>query len=150
MRPWHYQTLVIISAALLSAPGYAQSTQDQRAEKDEVLDVIVVTGSKTPGVDLSRSAIGASVLSADELESARIDSVSDLTRALPNLSTQRLGQVGGLFLTVRGIASNPFVVNRVAVYVDDVPYRELNDLLLEDLERIEFLRGPQSALYGLN
>ena len=150
MGPRRYQTLVILSTALLSAPGFAQTSQKQSSGDDEAPDVIVVTGTKTPGVDLSRSAVGASVLTTDALEAARIDSVGDLTRALPNLSTQRLGQVGGLFLTVRGIASNPFVVNRVAVYVDDVPYRELNDLLLEDLARVEFLRGPQSALYGLN
>jgi len=140
-----------VMISLLSAPAVAQTAFESGPQETPTeLDVIVVTGSKTPGVDLSRSGVGASILTADELRAARIDSVSDITRALPNLNTQRLGQVGGLFLTVRGIASNPFVVNRVAVYVDDVPYRELNELLLEDLERVEFLRGPQSALYGLN
>lgn len=133
-------------------PSASDETSEEQSNEDDTaeLEVVVVTGTKMPGVNLDRSGIGASVLSATDLESARIDSVSDLARVLPNLSVQRLGQVGGLFLTVRGIASNPFVVNRVAVYVDDVPYRELNDLLLEDLERVEFLRGPQSSLYGLN
>lgn len=114
------------------------------------LEEIVVTATKTPGLELERTGIGASVLDRQTLEAQRIDSVGDLSDALVNLSAQRLGQVGGVFLTVRGIASNPFVANRVAVYVDDVPYRELNELLLTDLERVEFLRGPQSALYGLN
>lgn len=114
------------------------------------IEEIIVTGVKTPGLELSKTAISASVLTSEQLEALRVESVTDLSKALPGLSVQRLGQVGGLFLTVRGIASNPFVVNRVAVYVDDVPYREMNELLLEDLASVEFLRGPQSSFYGLN
>lgn len=138
--------LTALALVLVSPLVLAQSSGEQTPAMEEVR----VTATKTPGVELDRSAVGASVLNAMDLEAARINSITDLTRALPNMNAQRLGQVGGLFLTVRGIASNPFVVNRVAVYVDDVPYRELNDLLLEDLERVELLRGPQSALYGLN
>lgn len=138
-----------VGATTFLLPTSLAIAQAVRGERDQ-LEEVVVTASKTPGVNLDRSAGGASILDAVDLEAARVDSVSDLTRVLQNVNVQRLGQVGGLFLTVRGISSNPFVVNRVAVYVDDVPYRELNDLLLEDLERVELLRGPQSALYGLN
>ena len=114
------------------------------------LDTIIVTGTKQPGLNLDDAPIGATVLSGDTISELRIDTISELAEALPGLSIQRLGQAGGLFLTVRGIASNPFVVSRTAVYVDGVPFRDLNDLLLADVESVAFLRGPQSQLYGLN
>jgi len=141
---------MLFACSALFTTGAAAQTDSGPAEESSEVEEIVVTAVKQPGLELGRAPLSATVLTPADLEAARINGVADLQKIAPGLAISRLGQVGGLFLTVRGIASNPFVVNRAAVYVDDVPYRELNDLLLEDLERIEFLRGPQSTLYGLN
>src|SRR5207237_10515287 len=52
---------------------------------------------------------------------------------------------------VRGIASSPNNPG-VTTYIDGVPQLNANSASMEllDVDRIEFVRGPQSALYGRN
>src|SRR5207237_5950256 len=52
---------------------------------------------------------------------------------------------------VRGIASSPNNPG-VTTYIDGVPQLNANSSSLEllDVDRIEFVRGPQSALFGRN
>ncbi len=69
---------------------------------------------------------------------------------IPNVQFNQTGQVGGTYVTIRGIESNPFIVNRAAVYVDGIPFRKLREQTLGTVEQIEVLRGPQGTLYGAN
>jgi iron complex outermembrane receptor protein len=59
-------------------------------------------------------------------------------------------QLGGMFVTIRGVESNPFIINRAAVYIDGIPFRELSNAVLNQVESVEVLRGPQATLYGAN
>ncbi len=116
------------------------------------LDTLTVTATRleTPWRTLGSSL---TVLTEDDLKTRQIYTVSDALRTVPGLDVVRLGPLGqqtSVFL--RGTNSN-----HVLVLIDGV---EANDpsnpsgqfdfahLTVDNIERIEILRGPQSSLYG--
>lgn len=64
---------------------------------------------------------------------------------MPNLQFNQTGRVRGTDATSRGPGSNPFIVNRAAVHVDGIPFREPRAQTLGAVERIEALRGPRGT-----
>lgn len=130
----------------LASIAVAQSPASQTATD---VEEIVVTATRFDSA-LSDAPIAATVLTARQIEDARITSLRQIDDVVPNLSFNTLGQVGATYVTIRGIESNPFIVNRAAVYVDGIPYRRLRNQTLGEIAQIEVLRGPQGTLYGAN
>jgi iron complex outermembrane receptor protein len=142
----------LILAALLSgvAPtaALAQSAPPE-PEQDIARDGIIVTATRQPS-PLADTPVAATVLTEQFIRDARIDSLRQIDDYIPNVQFNQTGQVGGTYVTIRGIESNPFIVNRAAVYVDGIPFRKLREQTLGTVEQIEVLRGPQGTLYGAN
>jgi pesticin/yersiniabactin receptor len=134
----------ILPALVLVAA--AQSAQAQTVKLDE----ITVTANKRDQ-QLSRVDGAVSVQSAEQLERAEVKTVSDLEKVFPGLVIRQRGNRVYSNFTVRGMSSPDFYNPTVQVYVDGVPQSDA--FLTQDLvnvERIEFLRGPQGTLYGRN
>ncbi len=102
--------------------------------------------------------ISITAISAAQLDKAGIEDIADLAHSVAGVSYTDKGPfsgVNGANLIIRGLnsettaglpaAASP-VVPPVATYVDDTPL--FFNLRLEDLERVEILRGPQGTLYG--
>ncbi len=141
-----------ILAALLSgvAPtaALAQAAPPD-AEPEMTENGIIVTATRQPS-PLADTPVAATVLTRQFVRDARIDSLRQIDDYIPNVQFNQTGQVGGTYVTIRGIESNPFIVNRAAVYVDGIPFRKLREQTLGTVEQIEVLRGPQGTLYGAN
>jgi iron complex outermembrane receptor protein len=131
--------------AVWSAPAIAQEREEQRNPEGE----IVVTGQKRQGT-LQDSDTAITVLDAKAIDEARLRDFSQLDDLVPNVQFNQGGQLGNVFITIRGVESNPFIVNRAAVYIDGIPFRELTNAVLSQVDSIEVLRGPQGTLYGAN
>lgn len=69
---------------------------------------------------------------------------------MPNVHFNQIGQVGGTYVTIPGIESNPFIANRAAVCIDGIPFRQPADQALGFAGQVGVLRGPQGTLYGAN
>jgi iron complex outermembrane receptor protein len=110
---------------------------------------IVVTGQKRQGL-LQDSDTAITVIDARAIDEARLRDFSQLDDLVPNVQFNQGGQLGNVFITIRGVESNPFIVNRAAVYIDGIPFRELTNAILSQVDSIEVLRGPQGTLYGAN
>ncbi|MDH4746211.1 TonB-dependent receptor plug domain-containing protein [Sphingomonas sp. CBMAI 2297] len=110
---------------------------------------IVVTGTRRE-TRLQDTDVSVTVLDRKTLDAARIRDVRQLDAVVPNVQFNESGQLGSTFISIRGIESNPFIINRAAVYIDGIPFRELSNAVLNQVETIEVLRGPQATLYGAN
>lgn len=124
---------------------------------DRGVTEVVVTATRreesAQDVPLSITAI-----SADSLEEAGIQDIADVAHSMAGVNYTDKGPFGGVNganLIIRGLnsettsglpaAASP-VVPPVATYIDDTPL--FFALQLQDLERVEILRGPQGTLYG--
>lgn len=135
------KSLAVSSVLLAPLSALAQSAEN--------VEEVVVTGTKR-NATLQDTDVAVTVLDADAIEAARLRDVRRIDDLVPNVEFNEKGQLGGMFVTIRGVESNPFIINRAAVYLDGIPFRELSNAVLNQVESIEVLRGPQATLYGAN
>lgn len=142
---WH-----LLSLVLASAPAALPQPAVQTAPPAITLPTVTVTAQKEPA-DPRRLPVSVSAVSRDVIERAGFDSLSDAAILSPNTVFAELSarKVSNAF--IRGIGSSPANPG-VTTYIDGVPQLNANSANVEllDVEQIEFVRGPQSALFGRN
>jgi iron complex outermembrane receptor protein len=120
------------------------------------LEELVVTAQKREQ-SLLEVPISVSAFSGDALLNAGVEGVADLEFSIPSLvvaENSGSAMIATAFVT-RGIGINgniPYFEPSTALFVDGA-FRSRSALGLDDLvniDRIEYLRGPQSTLYGRN
>jgi len=118
-------------------------------EEPVELGPVVVTATKTE-VPLKNVAASVTVITKEEIEARQVTEVPDLLRDVPGLSVTRAGSRGGVVTVFpRGGNSNFNLVLIDGVKVNDAGgFFDFSDLSTDNIERIEIIRGPQSALYG--
>ena len=129
---------------------FTTSTSARAQESDSVrLPDIVVSATKTPS-DKSKLGVPVTVISGAELQAKRITRIVDALRETPGISIVQNGSVGSVSsVFLRGGESR-----YTKILLDGVPvnapggYMDLSHLTTDNVERIEIVRGPQSALWG--
>lgn len=116
------------------------------------LDKIVVTPSKTEE-KIGASSSSVSVIDKGDFERKEIDTVKDVLREEVGLDVVQSGAFQGTTsLFTRGGNSNQtlIMIDGIKAYDPISPNGAYNlaHLTLDNVDRIEVLRGPQSALYG--
>jgi outer membrane cobalamin receptor len=141
------------------APGFAPQTVDVSVPQASVFtvklnvagatEIVVVTATRTP-VSEQDSGASVSTLEAGQLQVMQPVAAADAIRFLPGAVINTVGQRGGqASLFVRGGDSR---YNKVII--DGVPVNDPGGIFdfgvvpLAGAERLEFLRGAQSTLYG--
>ncbi len=132
--------LTLFLLMLASAPALAQ------------LEDIVVTARKVEE-SLADVPLSITAFSAKEIQRTGMQNLEDVAAFTPGLSF--FNPIGEFLPTpvIRGIApTDIFGENNAAVFIDGVfvAGREGLNFNFLDVERIEVVKGPQSALYGRN
>lgn len=133
----------LLSQALVT-PASAQDTL--------VLDDILISAGRTP-VSSSETGRAFTVITGEQLEARGTRYVSDALRLVPGVAVSRTGSVGSLTaVRIRGGETSEVLVLIDGVELNPAATGEFDfgSLQVADIERIEILRGPQSALYGSN
>jgi vitamin B12 transporter len=113
---------------------------------------LVITPSRTEQ-SISRAGSAISVITREEIEKTSSRDLGDLLRNIPGLTITQNGGAGQTqTVRIRGGESRHTLVMIDGIRVNDPSSTgrefDFSNLVLTDVERIEVLRGPQSALYG--
>ncbi len=121
----------------------------QLLESSAVLDELIVTAQKRDEL-LQSAPYTISTLPASKVADYKLWNLKDIGAIIPNLNLANPGDNRNV-ASIRGIASSSYDP-AIATYVDGVNQFNLDTYIpqLEDVERIEVLRGPQGTLYGRN
>ncbi|WP_185983283.1 TonB-dependent receptor plug domain-containing protein [Aureimonas mangrovi] len=115
------------------------------------LDEVVVSANLVP-TPLTKVGSAVTAVEGEELEHRQTRLVSDVLREIPGVAVNRAGPVGQFTqVRIRGSESNQTLVLIDGIRVNDPSADSEFDfahLLAQEVERVEVLRGPQSALYG--
>ncbi|MEO0080720.1 MAG: TonB-dependent receptor [candidate division WOR-3 bacterium] len=115
------------------------------------IDEVVVTAERVAR-EVRDVAASVSVLTGEEIRRSGARTVTDALATLPGVFVQRTSQFGRTDLDIRGVGDRGC---RIAVLVDGRPEKMpiygcvvTHTLPLNNVERIELVRGPLSVLYG--
>jgi len=138
------------TAALTASLGHAAAA-DASGTAMEELETIVVTARRREE-SLTRVPASITALSARTLQDAGVDEVADYAALVPNVSFQAPLNFNDVRISVRGVSQIQGGQPPVAMVVDGVQLLSPTQFNVEqfDIERIEFLKGPQGAVYGRN
>jgi vitamin B12 transporter len=136
--------------SLLLAPALAAQQPAPAPAPSGVSAGVVVTAEAAPEPWDTLGA-AATVIDATEIARTKTTSVLDLLRTVPGLDVVQSGGPGGVTsLFLRGTSST-----QTLVLVDGVPLNspyfggtDLSAVSTANVERVEVVRGPFSALYG--
>lgn len=115
------------------------------------IDEVVVTSSTKETNDLRLLPGSVSIISPQAISGRQIDALKDISSFVPNLYMPDYGSKMTSAIYIRGIGARSSGQS-IGLYVDNVPYLDKStfDFELNDIQRMEVLRGPQGTLYGRN
>jgi len=131
------------------APGVETSGSDgDLAAAATAGEVIVVTGTRSE-VPLSASPVVTEVIDRKRLEESGVQTVGEALALRPGLWTDR-GVAGTTGITIQGLGPqySMVLVDGARQIGRTDGYLDLDRFGLAEIEQIEIVRGPSSALYG--
>jgi outer membrane receptor protein involved in Fe transport len=142
-------------AALLGASFTLPAARAQDAPRSGDSDDVVLVTATRRSVDIREVPASITALPGDTLADNRLTNLTEVSRHVPGMTVVDQGVRGADLMTFRGLNvtsldASEFLGNSsggaVATYVGEIPvYVDLN---MFDLDRVEFLPGPQGTLYG--
>ena len=129
---------------------YSQISLEELLNKD-----ISVAATKTR-VDVAKAPVSVTVLTPDDIRRSGANRLGDVLRTVPGLDVLE-SFPGQISVSARGtseVFNNNMLVlvdgRRLEFQSSGVPYFENMPVRLEDIKRIEVIKGPAGALYGTN
>jgi outer membrane receptor protein involved in Fe transport len=148
-------TALVIGLTGLSATAAFAQDAEPAVERTLRQGEIVITARKQEET-LLEAPVAVSAFSQDDIEKLQLQSVDDIARFTPGLSFSKAFGRSTERPVIRGqsnvLAGVQFgVESGTAYFLDGVYYpSSISNLDPNEIERVEVIKGPQSALYGRN
>lgn len=165
MSPYSVKNKASLSALLLllgqgwALPALSEDDiNGKETSATKPLEEVIVTARKREE-SLLDVPIAITAFGADILSNPTIDDISNLAALAPNVEFSSSPPISGTSnaaaVFIRGIGQNDFLATNdpgVGIYLDGVYIaRSVGGVLkVNDIERVEILRGPQGTLFGKN
>jgi vitamin B12 transporter len=137
---------------LMTAPliSRAQEPSPTASPVEGQAEEVIVSATRFD-IPLDQSPASVSLITSEDIEQKQIQRVGNALREVPGLSVVQTGTAGQLTsVFTRGLRSE-----HTQVLLDGVPINQglqgafnFADLVTDDIDKIEVVRGPQSTLYG--
>jgi iron complex outermembrane receptor protein len=156
----------MLLAALLLQMALPAMAQVAPAKPPTVLGEVTLFGEEQPKVEaatktevlLSKSPVAVTVITAKQIGESGAKTVADLLRLVSGVNVRWNPMTPTI--DVRGFGENPFS-NRLLLLIDGIPYNSgdtggfplspvYDSFPVQDIKRIEIVKGPGSSLYGEN
>lgn len=148
-----------IVAAVFAASPWTSRAQDaapdslrrtNESDDPNTHEEVVVSATRLP-IEEDQAPASVSVVTSDEIAQRQVYRVADALRAVPGITVAQTGAPGQLTsVFTRGLRSE-----HTQVLLDGIPVNQglaglfnFADLAIDNVDRIEVVRGPQSTLYG--
>jgi iron complex outermembrane receptor protein len=152
-RPAHRLALLVLASIAAQAASAAEDFLDLNLR--EVLDLEITTASRKPQ-SVSQAAAAVYVITAEDIRRSPARTLPDLLRTVPGLQVASISS-STWAISARGL--NGRFANKLQVLIDGRSvysplfagvYWDAQETALEDIERIEVVRGPGGTLWGAN
>ena len=150
-------TIALIGLLALPARGMAQGQLPDLAEMSiEDLMNIEVTSASRKEQRVADVAAAMFVITQDDIHRSGMTTIPDLLRMVPGVQVAQINS-NKWAVTVRGF--NGLFANKLLILVDGRSiynrifsgvFWDTEDVILDDVERIEVIRGPGAAMWGAN
>ncbi|MDB5865509.1 MAG: TonB-dependent receptor [Betaproteobacteria bacterium] len=154
---------IVVACSLMSCLDGAHAASTTRASDadlatmslEELMNVEVTSVSKRPE-RLSAAAASIFVISGEDIRRSGATTLPEVLRLAPNLQVAQ-GHASGYAINARGL--NNTAANKLLVLIDGRSvytslfsgvFWDVQDVVLEDVERIEVISGPGGTLWGTN
>lgn len=150
--------IIIVSSSLcIFGPANSQDTTEaQLTESDFFADLPVVLTATRLKQPKNNAPIATTIIDREMIDASGFTDIADLLRLAPgmlvNYDSGHVLAAGYQFLFHRYTVRMQVVVDGRSVYTPtfgEVPWTQLG-ITIEDIERIEVIRGPSSSSYGPN
>jgi iron complex outermembrane recepter protein len=140
---------------LFAVPAAAQQKDLTQLSIEDLMNTQVTSVSKKEQT-LSRTAAAIFLITADAIRRSGATNIPDLLRMVPGVDVAQIG-ANTWAVSIRGL--NGRFSNELLVLVDgrnvytptfDGVFWDVLDLPLEDIARIEVIRGPDGTIWGAN
>ncbi|WP_116813680.1 TonB-dependent receptor [Steroidobacter cummioxidans] len=145
---------LVALVAAATPVGAQNSSTAANARESMAVEEIVVTATRR-SERLQDVPLSISVLSQTELTQKGIVGFEGIARETPG-AVLNVASDNNVRLTARGISTNGWgagLQTTTTIYLDELPLSTIGNTVtlnpnLYDIERVEFLRGPQGTLFG--
>lgn len=149
----NFQGLILAATVMTPLPVLAQTSDEAGAE--EGVGEIIVTARRTEE-SLNDAPAAITAFTGEILQERGLNDISDIGAQTPGLSfSSAFGRdtdrpvIRGLGNVLAGVQFG--VESGVAIFIDGALFRgDVQSLNFDALERVEIVKGSQSALYGRN
>lgn len=144
--------LCLLPYVLLGAGNYDTLME---LSLEELLEVEVTTVSKKQ-TNAFESSSSITIITQEDIRRSGLTSVPELMRLIPGM---HVGRISGNTWAINSRASNTPISHDMRIMIDgrdlyntffNGVYWDSVNLVLEDIERIEVVRGPGASLWGTN
>jgi len=149
---------LVALSLLVAAPSLAQEFSDEAVAKMSIEELLSteITSARRHAQPLAQVSSAVYVLSGEEIRKSGAHSIADALRLVPGV------QVGAIDANRRAVGVRGFntlwsrqllvMIDGRSIYTATFSgvYWERVDLLFEDIDRIEVIRGPGASVWGAN